>query len=386
MTRRVLIVVTHLLGIGHLTRATLLADGLQASGMDVMLVSGGSPVPGPAQAQWRFVQLPPVHIVGTDFSNLLDEHGVPASDSLLNERRTMLRLAIEKFQPDILITEHFPFGRRQLATEFLAAIEAARALARPARVVASVRDVLVAPRRQDRIEQANARINTLFDLVLVHGDQAVLPLGRSWPGTAAIAGKLHYTGYITPSLPPPAAKGPDSGEIVVSGGGSGAAIPLFACAVSAAQRCRNSHTWRILVGHGVDPSAFDQLRNQAAGGQHAHRIIVERARSDFPALLAGCAASVSMAGYNTMLDLVRAGRPAVVVPFDQGQETEQALRAESWAEAGLVQVLEASQLAPEFMLEAIFRATTNQQIRRPTLDLKGIGNSINALSKIVLKS
>jgi predicted glycosyltransferase len=385
MTRRVMILVTHLLGVGHLTRAALLADGLHQAGMVVTLVSGGRPVPNMSKVGWRFVQLPPVHIVGTDFSNLLDENGEKVTGALKDERRKILLSILQEIHPNILITEHFPFGRRQLATEFLALIDAARMQTPPARIVASIRDVLVAPTRPDKIEQANDRINTLFDLVLVHGDEAVLALDRSWPGTAAIASKLRYTGYMTssgPDLPAPRS----SGEILVSGGGSAAALPLLTCAIRAAHLGTTVSAWRILAGHGISQDDHADLQRQAASGPQTSKIIVERARPDFPSRLADCAVSVSMAGYNTMLDLIRAQCPAVVVPFDQGQETEQARRAEAWADAGLVEVLNSGQLDPEALLAAISRASAKPRGQAPALNLDGIVGSVRSVKNLAINS
>ncbi len=43
-----------------------------------------------------------------------------------------------------------------------------------------------------------------------------------------------------------------------------------------------------------------------------------------------------------MLDLVAARRPAIVVPFDAGSETEQAIRAEAMERAGLARCLRLS--------------------------------------------
>jgi predicted glycosyltransferase len=384
----VMILVTHLLGVGHLTRAALLADGLKAEGFDVTLVSGGRPVPGINSTGWHYVQLLPVHIRGTDFSNLLDDHGLPVTEAVMAERCRTLLNTIRNVKPAVLLTEHFPFGRRQLAGEFLMAIETVRALNPQARVVASVRDVLVAPRRQrkfdqDKIDQANQRINTLFDLVLVHGDEAVLPLEKSWPGTAAIAARLRYTGYITARDPAAPARLHRSDEILVSGGGSAAALPLFARIIAAAHQCNSGESWRILVGNGVTADEFDALRLQAASGARASTIIIERARPDFPALLARCAVSISMAGYNTMLDLVRAKCPAIVVPFDAGQETEQAMRAEAWAAAGLLDVLKADALHPEAILLAIHRARGQARSTSPKLDLNGVARSVSYVKALL---
>ena len=57
---RVFFWVQHLLGIGHLRRAATLARGLAQRGCDVLLVSGGAPVPGLDLGQARLHLLPPL--------------------------------------------------------------------------------------------------------------------------------------------------------------------------------------------------------------------------------------------------------------------------------------------------------------------------------------
>ncbi|CAM5199646.1 putative glycosyl transferase OS=Bosea thiooxidans OX=53254 GN=ARD30_03605 PE=4 SV=1 [Bosea thiooxidans] len=373
MKATALIAVTHLLGSGHLVRAANLARALAQAGFAVTLASGGMPLRAMAEEPFAFVQLPPVRTEGVDFRTLLDEAGRPIVLERKKERIGLLQALAARLGPDVVIVEHFPFGRRQLAAEFLALIEAAQAANPKALVLSSVRDVLVTP-RPERIAEAQERLASLFDAVLVHGDADFLPLDRSWPVDGGLAAKLRYTGYLAdarkPSQPSPHPEEPRSGvskdvpegsgaswsmfrdapdgapqdegsegtaEIIVSGGGSAAALPLFALALEAAQLGPSERRWRILVGRGVPEEAFGRLRAVAP----AH-VTVERARPDFPALLAGCAISISQAGYNTVLDLVAARRPAIVVPFDAGGETEQAVRAEAMQRAGLARCLRIS--------------------------------------------
>lgn len=343
MTGQVLIAVTHLLGVGHLVRARHLAAALAQAGYAVTLASGGMP-DGKVASGYRFVQVPPVRVEGTDFRNLLDEVGDPAAPQRLSARAAGLVALARELQPDVVITEHFPFGRRQLAGEFLALIEAAREARPQALVLSSIRDVLVAPQRADRLAEAERRIVALFDGVLVHGDRGFLPLEASWPVTPAIAERLHYTGYLaTPAAS--TSEQEENGEILVSGGGSAAALPLFRLALATAGLLPERR-WRILVGQGVPESEFAGLVRQAPGNA-----MVERARPDFPALLGGCALSLSLAGYNTVLDLVQARRPALVAPFDAGSETEQAIRAAALERAGLARAIR-----PEAGAEALAAA------------------------------
>ncbi|MFC5505579.1 MULTISPECIES: glycosyltransferase family protein [Hyphomicrobiales] len=379
---RVLIAVTHLLGSGHLVRAAQLARALAAGGFAVTLASGGMPLRDMAGEPFAFVQLPPVKVEGLDFRNLLDEAGAPIEAGRLARRRAMLAALATTLKPDVVVTEHFPFGRRQLAEEFLTLITAAKAANPSALVLASVRDVLVTP-RPDRIAEAEQRLASLFDGVLVHGDRNFLPLEASWPVSPALAARLHYTGYMAPP-PVPAPGGPDgegAGEVLVSGGGSAAALPLFRLCLGAARLGDASRRWRILVGKAVAESDVAALRQSASPN-----VTVERVRADFPALLARAALSISQAGYNTVLDLVAAGRPAVVVPFDEGAETEQSIRAEAMERAGLARCLRLSgpdPAHPADLAAAVAAALAQEERPRASIDLDGAGRIGGILSRLL---
>ena len=75
----------------------------------------------------RDVQLPPAVVADAGFSSLLDEAGLPIDDSWRTRRRQILLDGFATAQPDLLLIEMFPFGRRAFAFELLPLIEAARA-------------------------------------------------------------------------------------------------------------------------------------------------------------------------------------------------------------------------------------------------------------------
>jgi predicted glycosyltransferase len=378
VTARILIAVTHLLGIGHLVRARQLAQALVRAGHEVTLASGGLP-DGAPEAGYRVEQLPPLRIEGTDFRRLLDERGEPAAAERLSARRAALVALAREVVPDVVVTEHFPFGRRQLAQEFLALIAAARAARPQLRVLASIRDVLVVPSGAERVAEAHRRVAELFDAVLVHGDARLLPLDASWPVTSELAGKLVYTGYLAAApanetaAPVTAGQG---GSILVSGGGSAAALPLFEAALAAA-RLLPDQRFHLLVGRGVAEVAFASLCGRAP-----ENACVERVRPDFPALLRGCALSVSLAGYNTVLDLVQARRPALLVPFDAGNETEQALRAAALARAGLAAVVGREPAALAAAIRAGLAAGPPPAL---AVDLDGAQGTVAAIARMLAR-
>ncbi len=91
----VLIYVQHLLGIGHLMRARLIAEALADVGFDVHLVSGGMPDRRAHAARRAHVQLPPIRVSDASFMPLRDADGVPIDDAYRRRRRDLLLAAFE---------------------------------------------------------------------------------------------------------------------------------------------------------------------------------------------------------------------------------------------------------------------------------------------------
>ncbi|PSC04624.1 glycosyl transferase family 28 [Alsobacter soli] len=366
MSLSALFVVTHLLGVGHLARTAAIARAMARRGHRVTLASGGEAAPTVDMDGLHLVQLEPVHCENADFSRLLDAHGRPVAPELLARRQAALLDAFDAARPDVVVIELFPFGRRQLAGEFLALLEACRERRPRPAVACSIRDVLNPPSKRGRAAEALERLGAWYDLVLVHGDPEAAPLQLSWPVEPDLARRLVYTGYVgSDGAEAGAAAAEDDGGVIVSGGGGAAGLPLLRAAAEAARTDPQRRSWRILAGHGVPEADFAALR-----GQGGERVLVERARRDFPVLLARASVSVSQAGYNTVMDLAAARARAVVVPFEQGAEKEQRLRAEGFARTGLLDVLPEAELSPQSLLAAVDRAA---QRTRPVWSVRGNG-------------
>ncbi|MHA1600799.1 MAG: glycosyltransferase, partial [Alphaproteobacteria bacterium] len=132
-------------------------------------------------------------------------------------------------------------------------------------------------------------------------------------------------------------------------GGGAVAGPLIAAALAARPLSPLAEApWRILVGGNLPEELFQSFRAAAPPD-----VVVERARPDFPALLAGAQLSISQAGYNTVLDVLAARVPAIVIPFAGSGETEQSLRAKLLGERGALTVLPEAELSPAALAEAI---------------------------------
>lgn len=153
-------------------------------------------------------------------------------------------------------------------------------------------------------------------------------------------------------------------------------MPLFEAALAAA-RLLPLRSFHLLIGRGASEADFAALRQSAPDNA-----LVDWARPDFPALLAACSLSISQAGYNTVLDLLQAGRPALLVPFDAGNETEQALRAAALERAGLARVVKLAE-GPQALAAAIETALAQGVPPAAKVDLGGAVGSVAGVARLL---
>ena len=321
---KILIHVQHLLGSGHAHRMAALAAALAQAGHDTTLASGGQPLALELGAA-KLEQLPSLRAADARFKDLRDAHDRPIDEAWRRMRATATLELFSRIKPDLLIVELYPFGRSMLAFELEALL--AQAVSIP--VLGSVRDVLQRPADD---QKAAKRIDAArrYAAILVHGDRDFLSLETSWPETAALADRLVYTGYVAPQA---RASASTRDEIVVSVGGGAAGATLLRMALAcAAKRASADERWRIRVG------------NKAATATCENPfVVVEANRPDFADLLRRARLSISQAGYNTCVDLLRARCKAILVPFAEANEREQTIRAAAFARHGLAHVLGANE-------------------------------------------
>lgn len=349
---RVLFYVQHLMGIGHQKRASTITRAMIRKGLDVTYVSGGFPVTDLDVGTAAFLQLPPCKAADSTFLTLLDENLEPVTDNWKESRRQILLDALHTVQPDFLIIEMFPFGRRAVEFELIPLIEAARNAAPRSQIICSVRDIIDPKPKPGRYEEIASRLEAWFDLVLVHGDPQLIAFDAIFPLTSRIQDKLHYTGYIVNDSA--AARGAagrrvGSGEVIVTAGSGRVGEKIFETALKArAMSPLKDSVWRFLIGDGVSAEALEAYRAKAPSG-----VIIERFRADYPTLLSNAALSISRGGYNTVTDLLHAGTPAILIPFAEGIENEQLVRANALTERGYMQSIEQSNLTPSTLADRI---------------------------------
>ena len=366
----------HSVGLGHLTRSLALAAALRER-FAVTFVSGGPVPPGTAMPpDTSLVQLP---AVGSDASGrLVSRDGRRSIDRAMSGRRRALFEAWRRIQPDVIVVELFPFGRRKFAAEIEPMLRAARAAAPRPLVYCSLRDILVSrdARQYEYDRWASATLSAYFDGVLVHSDPAFARLEESF--TAEIPVPVEYTGFVHDGSR--GRRQLRAGSILVSAGGGMVGEPLLRCALDAHALLPGSRPpMTLLAGPFLPEPAWRGLRQAVAG---RHDIVLRRSVRDLAAELGAAAASVSQCGYNTALDLLRSGVPALVVPYGEASENEQLRRARRLEALGALRVLPPSDLDPRRLAAEISRLLGFRPART-SLALDGAACSADFLAAAV---
>ncbi len=334
----------HVLGIGHLIRTLELIKA--CSDMEVFLALGGKQTTVNLPESLQLLQLPSL-MMDADFSGLQTTDTAHDLERIKEHRRRILLKFFQDIKPDILLMELYPFGRNAFTFELEPLLKHARASAPGCLVACSVRDILVERDNSVKFEQRVVdRLNRFFDLVLVHADASIITLDATFSRMHDIDIPVHYTGYVCRKDRQAASIAEDSLQpslpmIVVSAGSGAVGMDLLTAAVRAQSILQHKFAtcMRVFTGPYANQEDVEQLKTLA--GEHTQ---IEAFCRDLPALLRRAVLSISMGGYNTTMELLRAGCPALIFPFPQNHE--QRMRAERLSVKAPFFLLEHTDLDP----------------------------------------
>lgn len=369
----------HVLGIGHFHRSLEICKALAAH-HPTTLILGGPPVPVDHE-DIKTLILPGLEM-DPDFQTLVPCDPAMILAEVKEKRRELLFTHLQEEQPDVFVTELYPFGRKAFRFELDPLLAAVRTGSLPKCLCCcSVRDILVEKNTgREKFEQRVVdTLNTFFDGVLVHADPGVITLGATFNRLGDIGIPVHYTGFITRA----GAKGNETCEkfkplasdklIVASIGGGNVGSELLFAVASAFESLRldqRAHL-QLFCGPYCDEERYRGLQKLAGPS-----ISVDRFTDHFPAWLEAADLSISMAGYNTCMNLLKAGIPALVYPYKQNRE--QRLRAVSLGTKAPITVLEENDLAQKVLAEHMLRQLARPR-GRPDINLNGAVETVRQL-------
>jgi predicted glycosyltransferase len=313
------------------------------------------------------------------FSTIFPTEKNRSLEEVQEQRTKLLYSLFDETAPDLFMVELYPFGRKRFHFELLPILKAIhRGDFGSTRVVCSLRDILVEKEDQESYERGVLDIlNKYFGALLVHADSALVSLDETFASTAAIKIPVVYTGYVTarPS-------GEDGANIrkrlklkenepliVASAGGGRVGADLLRAVLAAHARLAESREVRLCVFTGpfMAERDFSALKGKATS---VPGVQLSRFTTEFLSFLAGADLSISMAGYNTCMNILATEVPALVWPF--GQNQEQRLRAQKLAGLGCLSLLNQEDLEPSRLAALMEKALeAGKDSVKPSINLAG---------------
>jgi predicted glycosyltransferase len=369
---RVLIYSHDTYGLGHLRRSLRIAAALLTTGAARhVLIASGSP-----QAS-SFTVAPGIDVLKMP-AVTKDAEGGYRSRTLgldladtVRVRSEIVWSAVAGFRPDILLVDHAPIG---MAGELLATLERLATLPRRPLVLLGMRDVVDQVSKVEADWVAGGVWETLscsYDGVLVYGDAAVLTTAQELELRSRISAPVQHVGYVSPPgwerSAPPARRRP---SIVVTAGGGGDGLPVMEAYTRFVERSRIAGHIRsvIVTGPFLDGDPVGGLVERLAATGKSVDLI--RFSDRMETLLATADGAVTMAGYNTVVELLAYRLPAMLVP-------RRVPRAEQWLRATRVaSVADVMPVAAEDVTVEHFERFAEYLLSRPErrelqLDLDG---------------
>jgi predicted glycosyltransferase len=355
-------------GIGHASRQLTLAGAVRERypGSNVLVVTGSHAagvLPWPDGVE--HLKLPSIRMVDRYRSWVPRNLTLPIK-KVTKLRSGLIREAVRRFAPDLLVADFLPGGPYGELLPALAKLEQ-----RGGRAVAGFRDIIDEPAFVRELWEENGTYSVVADryaAVCVYGSPKVVDFEREYKLACP---RVEYVGYLSPNGHP-AEDGPPFVLATTGGGVDGHdLLHAFVEAVESLSARRLIVTGPLLPG-----KEYKELRGAAT----AAGVEIKRTVSDLPQLVQEASVVVTMAGYNTSCALLSGSARAVVAPRN-GPSQEQRLRA-GWLERwGIGEVVQPD-AAADVLAAAIGRALATPPAPAPPVPLDGIERAVDLFAQV----
>ena len=360
MSLRVMVYSHDTFGLGNIRRMLAVSHHLLDAVPDisVLLVTGSSMVhefrmrPG-----LDYIKLPCLSRVGRDeYSAKSLGTGI---GQLMQLRSELILAAAREFDPDVVLIDKKPDGVKHELRPTLAHLRTHRPDCRLALVL---RDILDAPETTIASWREKHYFQTLranFDAVLVLGAPKVFDAAREYKFPADIRRLTRFCGYLR--RPKPAAAetlqrrasfltGGEEKVVLVTPGGGEDGFALVRGYVAAARQFTGVRS--VIVCGPEMPAA--QREQVVASARLNPSITVSEFTGEMISYMAASDVIVSMAGYNTICEILSLNKRSVTVPRAHPVR-EQWIRGERLARLGLLEAIHPDELSPERLAAAVQR-------------------------------
>ncbi len=370
----------HVLGVGHFHRSLEVCLAI-AKEHQVTMVLGGPDI-SIEEPSLTIFKLPGLKM-DHDFKNLQPcdpKHNLEETKKM---RADMLLDFFKQHNPDVFITELYPFGRKAFRFELDPVLQAIKDKVIPnCLAFCSLRDILV-ERKDDQVKFETRVIKTLhkfFHGLLIHSDKNRIPLEDTFKQADKIHLPQSYTGFVCRKAKTLATKElfvpvREKKLIVVSiGGGSVGGELLLAVANAFFENPHKTKDYHLQIFTGLysEKSLTKELESLKTDN-----ISISNFTPNFPEWLSRADLSISMAGYNSCMDTIIANIPALLYPFEQNHE--QRFRVECLQHAAPLYLLSKEDLQPDKILAKIHMAISSPK-NSGQLDIDGAQQTLQQVN------
>ena len=367
-------------GLGNIRRTLLLAEELrnQYEGGAILIVTGSPMIQSfriPAGVD--YVKLPCLD--RTDSERYEPRFLQQCADEVKRTRSAILRNTVLGFDPDLIIVDKRAAG---VDGELLPALRALRESGSTAKLVLGVRDILDTPERTRATLKNNGSfeiIEQFYDEVWIYGPRCVFDAVEEYDFPDSVARITHFCGYLKrPTAQPARDVGPPH-VLVTTGGGDGLAlIRTYLEGLAELPRSTALRT-TVVFGPQMSPIDRDVLLQQFG-------YLADVSFLDFEADLAKRYAAadvvVSLAGYNTVCELLSFAHRAILVPRAEPVQ-EQLIRARLLAAKGYFDLIEPEDLKPDILIARVLSALKPTPTVVPPLDLDGLPRVVQRTAELL---
>lgn len=372
---KVLIHCQYVYGLGHFIRALQLAKGLVID-FEVYFLSGGEVVEGiTIDNEINFIQLDALY-KEEDSNTLSSVDDSLTTEECLEKREKVINNLIKDIRPDVVLTEHFPFGFL-FEKEVLNLISKAKSANNQVKLVSSVRDIIESKKGSDSDQKTVAFLNEYYDLLLIHGDENIIPLETSFPLSNEINIRQISTGYVVDDSLKKKLNRKETVVVSVAGGRVGR--ELKGAVVDAFKSIQNEVNHKLLVFDG----AFSNDIEQSIADDDIQYFKFDR--SVFLKELSQSDVSISLGGYNTMIESLYVGNKVLIYNREfLGQNFEQEIRISYLDELGFIKSLELEHLEQN-KLAGILLGTISSQSKTSIEDVnfEGVRKSVQEIKQLI---
>lgn len=357
-------------GLGNIRRTLLLAQELidQYPKAAVLLITGSQMIHSfriPKGVD--YIKLPCLDRI--DAERYESRFLLECSEAVKRTRSAIIEKTVLGFAPDLMIVDKRPAGVDGELTDTLAAL---RERSFPTRLVLGIRDILDEPRKTRETLRNNRSfefIRDYYNEVWIYGSQSIFDTVREYEFPEDVAHITHYCGYLKrPTVAGRRNDGPPRVLITTGGGGDGSR--MIQAYLEGLSNLPRNVALRSTVLFGPQMSAATQSMFIE---QFSYLTDVEfrEFEPELAPLYAEVDLVVSMAGYNTVCELLSSGCNAILVPRAEPVK-EQLIRARLLAAEGLFDLVEPDALSPETLINKVL-ASLKPKINCPIrFDLQGL--------------